>query len=57
MQPSFVGSRLAFEAMNRAISQHKIKPLIDTVFSFEEARNAYYYLAKGEQLGKVVIKM
>jgi NADPH:quinone reductase-like Zn-dependent oxidoreductase len=57
LQPSFVGSRLAFEAMNRAITLHKIKPLIDTVFPFEEARKAYYYLAKGEQLGKVVIKV
>ena len=55
LQPSFVGSRLAFEAMNRAISLHKIKPIIDAVFPFEEARKAYYYLAKGEQLGKVVI--
>jgi NADPH:quinone reductase-like Zn-dependent oxidoreductase len=55
LQPSFVGSRLAFEAMNRAITLHKMKPLIDAVFPFEEARKAYYYLAKGEQLGKVVI--
>jgi NADPH:quinone reductase-like Zn-dependent oxidoreductase len=57
IQPSFVGSRLAFEAMNRAITLHKIKPLIDAVFPFEEARQAYAYLANGEQLGKVVISV
>jgi NADPH:quinone reductase-like Zn-dependent oxidoreductase len=40
-----------------AITLHKVKPLIDAVFPFEEARKAYYYLAKGEQLGKVVISL
>ncbi|MES1249057.1 MAG: NAD(P)-dependent alcohol dehydrogenase [Chitinophaga rupis] len=57
MQPSFVGSRLAFEAMNRAITLHRITPLIDTIFPFEKARDAYHYLAKGEQLGKIVISL
>ena len=56
IQPVFVGSRLGFEAMNRAIAFHHIKPVIDAVFSFEEARDAYRYIAKGEQFGKVVIR-
>ncbi|HSC40202.1 MAG TPA: NAD(P)-dependent alcohol dehydrogenase [Chitinophagaceae bacterium] len=57
IQPVFVGSRLGFEAMNRAIAFHHIKPVIDAVFSFEEARDAYRYMAKGEQFGKVVVRL
>ena len=33
----YVGSRADFEAMNRFIAQHKIRPVVDRVFSFEEA--------------------
>lgn len=56
LKPMFAGTRLSFEAMNRAINLHGVKPLIDSVFPFAEARDAYNYLAKGEQLGKIVIR-
>ncbi len=36
LQGVFVGSRVMFEQMNRAISQHGIKPVIDRVFPFEQ---------------------
>ncbi len=51
----FVGSRQMFEAMNRAIAQHKIRPVIDRVFPFEEAKAAYTYLKGATHVGKVVI--
>jgi len=39
MQPCFVGSRLAFYAMNRSITLHKIKPFIYWYsFSFWESK-------------------
>lgn len=55
IKPSFVGNRLDFEAMNRAIVQHNLHPIIDKIFSFEEVHNAYRYFAAGEHFGKVVI--
>jgi NADPH:quinone reductase-like Zn-dependent oxidoreductase len=34
-----------------------VKPIIDKVFSFEEAPEAYKYLASGKHVGKVVVKI
>ena len=55
LRPSLVGSRLAFEAMLRALETHRLMPLIDRTFRFDQALEAYAWLAKGEQLGKIVI--
>jgi len=52
-----VGSRAQFEAMNRLISTAKLRPVVDKVFSFEEAPQAYEYLASQQHVGKVVIKV
>ena len=52
-----VGSRDMFEAMNRAIDVAKLKPVVDRVFEFGEARAAYDHLASGQHFGKVVIRM
>jgi len=51
----FVGSRDMFAAMNRAISQHRLKPVIDRAFAFAEAPAAYRYQESGGHFGKVVI--
>ena len=51
-----VGSREMFEAMNRAIAVNKIKPIIDRVFDFSEAADAYRYLQSAAHVGKVVIR-
>jgi len=53
----YVGSRQMFEAMNRAIALHKIAPVIDRVFDFEQAQDAYRYLAAQSHVGKVVIRI
>ncbi len=55
VQGIYVGSREMFEAMNRAIDLHGIHPIIDRVFPFAEAREAYHYLQSGAHFGKVVI--
>lgn len=52
-----VGSREMFEAMNRAIALHAIRPVIDRVFPFDEAGAALAYLAEGAHVGKVVIRI
>ena len=51
----FVGSREMFEAMNRAIAQHQMRPVIDRVFPFDKARDAYRHLQGAGHVGKVVI--
>ncbi len=56
IQGIYVGSRAMFEAMNRAISLHKLRPVIDRVFPFEEAPAALRHLESGSHFGKVVIR-
>ncbi len=56
VQGIFVGSREMFEAMNRAIAQNKMRPVVDRVFSFEKATEAYQYMESGAHFGKVVVK-
>jgi NADPH:quinone reductase-like Zn-dependent oxidoreductase len=56
IQGVLVGSRDTFEAMNRAIEVHRLRPVIDRVFAFEEARQAFEYMASGSHFGKIVIK-
>ena len=51
----YVGSMLALEAMLNAVCVHQLRPVIDTTFSFDEARAAYRYLAAGGHFGKIVI--
>ena len=50
-----VGSRADFEAMNRAITQHRLRPVIDRVFPFAAAREAYRHFEGRSHFGKVVI--
>jgi D-arabinose 1-dehydrogenase-like Zn-dependent alcohol dehydrogenase len=50
-----VGSRQDFEAMNRAIEFHKIRPVIDSRHSFEQLPDALRHLKSGKHLGKIVI--
>ena len=52
-----VGSRGMFESMNRAIEVNKIHPVIDKVFDFDKAQDAYKYLQSQQHVGKVVIKV
>jgi NADPH:quinone reductase-like Zn-dependent oxidoreductase len=51
----FVGNRASFEAMNRAIEQARIRPVIDQVFSFSQVHEAFAYFMRGKSFGKVVI--
>jgi len=57
IQGIYVGSRDMFEAMNIAISLHQLHPVIDRVFPFEEAKEAFLYMESGAHFGKVVIRL
>lgn len=57
LQGIFTGSRQMFEDMNRAISVNRLKPAVDHVFGFEEAREAFTYLESASHFGKIVIRI
>lgn len=57
VQGIFVGSRAMFEEMNRALALNRILPVVDRVFPFAEAPEAYRYLERGAHFGKIVISV
>jgi len=57
LQGIFVGSREMFEEMNAFISEHMLKPVIDKVFEFSEAKEALKYMESGSHFGKIVVKI
>ncbi len=56
LQGITVGNRDGFEAMLRAIDQHKLQPVTDKVFQFEQLKEAMAYLKSGAHFGKVCIR-
>ena len=46
-----------FEDMNTAFTVNEIRPQIDKVFTFDEAKEALKYQEAGKHFGKVVIKI
>ena len=55
VQGLYVGSRQMFDAMNRAIEAAALKPVIDKVFPFAQAKDAYRHLKSQQHFGKIVI--
>jgi NADPH:quinone reductase-like Zn-dependent oxidoreductase len=54
----YVGSRVLFEEMNKAIEANNIHPVLDDkVFALEEAKEAYQYMWDRNHVGKVCIKI
>lgn len=56
LQGITVGHRDGFEAMMRAVGEHKLRPVIDRVFDFAELKAAMAYLKSGAHFGKVCIR-
>jgi NADPH:quinone reductase-like Zn-dependent oxidoreductase len=44
-----------FEDMNRALETNGIKPVIDKVFPFDHAIDAFNHHASGSFVGKIVV--
>ncbi len=57
LQGIYVGSRTMFESMNRAVSAHGLKPVIDRTFEFDDARAAYHHMQGAGHFGKIVIRV
>ena len=53
----YVGSREDFVNMNAFISKHRIRPVIDRVFEFDETPAAIQYMIDEGFLGKIVIRI
>lgn len=51
-----VGSRADFERMNLFMEGHGIRPIVDRVFEFEEAAEAFEFYENGDFMGKIVIR-
>lgn len=56
LQGITVGSRDGFEAMLRAIGQHRLEPVVEPVFAFEALKDAMAHLKAGAHFGKVCIR-
>jgi len=53
----YVGSRVHFEAMNRALAQTRLMPVIDKVYPLEQAQAAFAAMESGSHFGKLVVRM
>jgi len=52
-----VGDRRMFEQMNRAIEANRIRPIIDQVFPFDRAMDAFQRQMSNAFIGKIVVRM
>ena len=57
VRPLAVGSRAHFAAMTRAVSAHRLEPVIERAFGFGEAVEAFRHFDVDRPLGKVVITL
>jgi NADPH:quinone reductase-like Zn-dependent oxidoreductase len=57
LQGIYVGSLDMFAAMNAAADKAMLAPMVDRVFPFDQARDAYAHLASAGHFGKVVISV
>ncbi|WZO97117.1 NAD(P)-dependent alcohol dehydrogenase [Isosphaeraceae bacterium EP7] len=53
----YVGPRVDFEWMVAHLVETDAKPIIDRVFDFEQAAEAFQYMESGQHFGKVVIRI
>ncbi|MGJ4926115.1 zinc-dependent alcohol dehydrogenase family protein [Bradyrhizobium sp. HKCCYLS2038] len=57
LQGVTVGSVDDLQALANALALHQVKPVVDRVFPFAEAREAFHYMSSGAHVGKVAIAL
>jgi NADPH:quinone reductase-like Zn-dependent oxidoreductase len=55
LRPVAIGSRAQLAALVNAVGAHRIRPVLDRVFPFDEAPEAFRHYLGGTAIGKVVI--
>ena len=53
----YVGSRAMQEQFHRALEVNNIHPVVDRIFKFDQAKEAYAFLQSARHYGKIVIEM
>ena len=53
----YVGSREMQKQFHDAMDVNKIRPVIDRVFQFDQAKEAYSYMKSGRHFGNIVIQL
>ena len=51
-----VGHREMMEDLVAFVARHRVRPVIDQTFDFDDARSAFAHLASGQHFGKVAIQ-
>jgi D-arabinose 1-dehydrogenase-like Zn-dependent alcohol dehydrogenase len=54
---STMGSDAEYREIVRLLGAGELRPVVDRVFPFSEARAAFERLDRGEQLGKIVVEI
>lgn len=57
VQGIYVASKAMQQRFHQFLSEHKLQPVIDSLFSFEQANDAYEYQLSGQHFGKIVVKV
>jgi NADPH:quinone reductase-like Zn-dependent oxidoreductase len=57
VQGIYVGSRAMFEEMNAAITKAGLHPIIDRVFAFDQAQEAFLHMQSASHFGKIVVRV
>ena len=55
LQGVTVGSVEDLKAMTEAIAAHRMKPVIDRIFPFDQAKQAFFHMESGAHFGKVAV--
>lgn len=58
-RPIAVGSKVDFQNLNAFLEKRQIRlsSLVDRVFSFNDAKDAFNYLKSGKHVGKIVVQV
>jgi NADPH:quinone reductase-like Zn-dependent oxidoreductase len=51
----YVGSRLMFERMNKALALHRIKPVVDKTFAWTDIKEALRFMESAQHFGKICL--
>ena len=53
----YVGSKAMFASLLKAMSQHKLRPVIDSTFAMDHAADAFRLMESARHVGKIVVKV